>query len=78
MVYSGAVDRVVGRPPPSAGDVVIVTDGLDRPIGWGVFNPTSMFRVRLMQTEGDARRYVTLFFIQSRTNSLNNNKLGGS
>ena len=59
MVYSGAVDRVVGRPPPSAGDLVVVTDGVDRPIGWGMYNPTSMFRVRLMQSEGDARRYVS-------------------
>ena len=56
MVYSGAVDRVVGRPPPVAGDAVIVTDGAEQPIGWGVFNPVSMFRVRLMQTEAEAHR----------------------
>lgn len=46
QVYSGAVDRVVGRPTPRAGDVVLVCDGSEAPIGWGVFNPESMFRVR--------------------------------
>lgn len=56
MVYSGAVDRVVGRPPPVAGDVVLVTDGAEQPIAWGVYNPLSMFAVRIMQTEDEARR----------------------
>lgn len=57
MVYSGAVDRVVGRPPPVAGDLVLVTDGAEQPIAWGVYNPLSMFAVRIMQTEDEARRY---------------------
>lgn len=56
MVYSGAVDRVVGRPPPVAGDLVLVTDGAEQPIAWGVYNPLSMFAVRIMQTEDEARR----------------------
>lgn len=56
MVYSGAVDRVVGRPPPMAGDLVLVTDGAEQPIAWGVYNPLSMFAVRIMQTEDEARR----------------------
>ncbi len=46
MVYSGAIDRVVGKPQPQAGDAVLVTDGSEAPVAWGVFNPTSMFRVR--------------------------------
>lgn len=46
MVYSGAVDRVLGRPAPKAGDAVLVCDGSEKTIGWGVFNPSSMFRVR--------------------------------
>lgn len=46
QVYGGAVECVVGRPPPSAGDIVAVCDNRMQPIGWGVFNPTSMFRVR--------------------------------
>lgn len=50
MVYSGAVDRVVGRPAPQGGDTVLVCDGGEKPIGWGVYNPASMFRVRIMQT----------------------------
>ncbi|KAM3223116.1 ribosomal RNA large subunit methyltransferase I isoform X4 [Capsicum annuum] len=49
MVYSGAVARVIGRPPPNTGDIVLVADGTEKPIGWGFYNSTSMFRVRLMQ-----------------------------
>ncbi len=49
MVYSGAVHRVVGRPPPVAGDAVLLADGSGATIGWGAFNPDSMFRVRWAQ-----------------------------
>ncbi|KAL0039616.1 hypothetical protein WJX77_003474 [Trebouxia sp. C0004] len=56
MVYSGAIDRVVGKPQPQAGDAVLVTDGSEAPIAWGVFNPTSMFRVRIMQLEHEANQ----------------------
>jgi hypothetical protein len=63
MVYSGAVDRVVGRPPPVAGDLVLVTDGAEQPIAWGVYNPLSMFAVRIMQTEDEARRYRPSFAV---------------
>ncbi|XP_048228734.1 ribosomal RNA large subunit methyltransferase I [Ricinus communis] len=56
MVYSGAVDRVIGRPPPKTGDIVVVTDGAEKPIGWGMFNSKSMFAVRLMQLEEEVLR----------------------
>ncbi|KAJ8510868.1 hypothetical protein OPV22_001302 [Ensete ventricosum] len=56
MVYSGAVDRIIGRPPPKTGDAVLVTDGSERPIGWGMYNSVSMFCVRLMQLEEEATR----------------------
>ncbi|KAK3156123.1 hypothetical protein QOZ80_2AG0103160 [Eleusine coracana subsp. coracana] len=56
MVYSGAVDRIIGRPPPKSGDVVLVADGTEKPIGWGLYNSVSMFCVRLMQLEEEARR----------------------
>lgn len=46
MVFGGAVDRVVGRPAPAAGDAVLLADGADSIIGWGIYNPHSMFRVR--------------------------------
>ncbi|KXZ55619.1 hypothetical protein GPECTOR_2g1169 [Gonium pectorale] len=51
MVYGGAVDCVIGRPPPDIGDAVVVTDSSRRPLGWGVYNPNSMFRVRLLQLQ---------------------------
>ncbi|KAH7679056.1 23S rRNA (cytosine(1962)-C(5))-methyltransferase protein [Dioscorea alata] len=56
MVYSGAVDRIIGRPPPKTGDIVLVADGLEKPIGWGLYNSVSMFCVRLMQLEEEATR----------------------
>lgn len=56
MVYSGAVDRIIGRPPPRTGDVVLVADGKERPIGWGMYNSVSMFCVRMMQLEDEAKR----------------------
>ncbi|KAL1537154.1 ribosomal RNA large subunit methyltransferase I [Salvia divinorum] len=56
MVYSGAVDRIVGRPPPITGDLVLVTDGTEKPIGWGLYNSVSMFCVRLMQLEDEAAK----------------------
>ncbi|PON98845.1 Ribosomal RNA large subunit methyltransferase I [Trema orientale] len=56
MVYSGAVDRIIGRPPPGTGDMVLVADGETKPIGWGMYNSASMFCVRLMQLEEEARR----------------------
>lgn len=57
MVYSGAIDRVIGRPPPTTGDIVLVADGTEKPIGWGFYNSTSMFRVRLMQQEEETALY---------------------
>ncbi|KAM0841235.1 hypothetical protein ACQ4PT_059092 [Festuca glaucescens] len=59
MVYSGAVDRIIGRPPPKTGDVVLVADGSEKPIGWGLYNSMSMFCVRLMQLEEEAKRDPT-------------------
>ncbi|MCL7046183.1 hypothetical protein MKW94_012448, partial [Papaver nudicaule] len=56
MVYSGAVDRIIGRPPPKTGDIVLVADGTEKPIGWGLYNSVSMFCVRLMQLEDEAAR----------------------
>ncbi|KAM1122877.1 hypothetical protein FF1_004332 [Malus domestica] len=56
MVYSGAVDRIIGRPPPKTGDIVLVADGAEKPIGWGMYNSVSMFSVRLMQLEEEATR----------------------
>ncbi|KAI3496610.1 hypothetical protein L1887_38979 [Cichorium endivia] len=53
MVYSGAVDRIIGKPPPKTGEMVLVADGTQKPIGWGLYNSCSMFCVRLMQLEAE-------------------------
>lgn len=65
MVYSGAVDRIIGRPPPKTGDVVLVADGTEKPIAWGVYNSASMFCVRLMQLEDEASRFLILLLLLS-------------
>lgn len=53
IVYGGAVDAVVGRPPPPRGAVVAVADGDRRAFGWGFYNPdSSMFCVRMMSLAG--------------------------
>ena len=47
QVYGGAVDRVEGR-EPKMGEPVLLMDHTKRTaIGWGVFNPESMYRVRV-------------------------------
>lgn len=56
MVYTGAVDRVIGRPPPKTGDTVLVADGTEKSFAWGLYNSVSMFCVRLMQLEEEATR----------------------
>ena len=61
MVYSGAVDRIIGRPPPKTGDIVLVADGTEKPIGWGLYNSVSMFCVRIMQLEEEAIGYLHEF-----------------
>ncbi|KAH8501227.1 hypothetical protein H0E87_016156 [Populus deltoides] len=55
-VYSEAVNRINGRPPPKTGDFVLVADGTEKPIGWGLYNSVSMLCVRLMQLEEEATR----------------------
>ena len=53
LVFSGAVKRVdpKGLQP---GDVVDVVDGADKLVGWGVYNPHSMYRVRLLASDEPA------------------------
>jgi 23S rRNA G2069 N7-methylase RlmK/C1962 C5-methylase RlmI len=54
LIYGGAVKEVVGD--PQAGDEVIVNDHMGNPLGRGVFNPYSQYRVRMM-----ARTYESLY-----------------
>ena len=46
LVFGGAVGSVSGS--PGAGEVVDVVDGKANLVGWGVYNPHSMYRVRLL------------------------------
>ena len=57
MVFSGAVDRVVGK-QPRKGDAVLVTDGAETALAWGVYNGSSMFRVRSVSARHTASLYV--------------------
>ena len=47
IVYGGAIDLI--KNDPKDGQVVGVLDHNQRPIGWGTFNSSSMFRVRMME-----------------------------
>ena len=46
LVYGGAVERTTGD--VRRGDAVEVVDGAGNNIGWGFYNPDSMYRVRLL------------------------------
>jgi len=52
LVYSGAIHSVDGH--PQAGSIVIVNDDQGQPVGWGIFNPHSQYRVRLLAFAGEA------------------------
>jgi len=57
IIYGGAVDSVVARPPPARGAVVAVAGGDRRAFGWGFYNPDSpLFRVRVMSLAGQGQR----------------------
>ena len=47
IVYGGAVETVSGDPQLS--DAVVVVDHVDNVVGWGTYNPHSMYRVRVLQ-----------------------------
>lgn len=51
LVYGGAVAETSGG--LHRGDAVNVVDGADNKIGWGFYNPDSMYRVRLLPGEAD-------------------------
>ena len=48
VVYPGAIDCIIGRPPPSNGDLVVVCDGKRIPLGVGILNLESVFAVRVL------------------------------
>ncbi|KAH7416110.1 hypothetical protein KP509_14G076100 [Ceratopteris richardii] len=62
MVYSNAVDRIIGRPPPETGEPVLVTDGAIHPIAWGMYNSASMFCVRIMEMDDEVSRNPSFIF----------------
>ncbi|GAX79552.1 hypothetical protein CEUSTIGMA_g6993.t1 [Chlamydomonas eustigma] len=63
MVYSGAIDRVLSPggfdvmndAQITSGDNLLIADSEGSVVGWGVFNPVSMFRIRLMQIEQECQ-----------------------
>jgi len=46
VVFGGAIGAVLGD--PAAGDIVSVTDHRGKSVGWGIYNPASMYRVRML------------------------------
>ena len=51
LVFSGAINRVEGL--PQAGDLVQVLDDQLKLLGFGIFNPHSMYRVRLLAFQSE-------------------------
>ncbi len=49
IVYTGAIDCVIGRPPPEAGDAVLLCNGKREIMGLGVINPESLYAVRIVE-----------------------------
>lgn len=47
VVYDGAVASVIGA--PENGDAVLVVDGAHEMVGYGLYNASSMFRVRMLK-----------------------------
>ena len=48
-LFPGTIDCVIGRPPPGAGDLVLVVDGTrESVLAYGVYNPDSTFAVRVL------------------------------
>ncbi|KAH8072824.1 S-adenosylmethionine-dependent methyltransferase [Aureococcus anophagefferens] len=52
LIFAGAVSSTAGN--PKRGDVVDVVDGANQNVGWGTYNPDSMYRVRLLGRGGAA------------------------
>lgn len=50
LIFAGAVSSTAGD--PQRGDVVDVVDGANQNVGWGTYNPDSMYRVRLLGRGG--------------------------
>lgn len=53
VVYERAVQKISGS--PKTGDAVIICDWKDSAIAWGVYNETSMFKVRVLQLDREVR-----------------------
>ena len=53
LIYSGAVEKVLGQ--PAAGEEVTVVDARGNTIGRGYFNPHSQYRVRLMVSKDEQK-----------------------
>ena len=52
-LFPGSIDCVIGRPPPSRGDPVVVVDGSRESfLAFGVYNPESTFAVRILEFFG--------------------------
>jgi len=52
LVFSGAIAKIVGRVEPA--ELVAVYDAAEKFIGYGVYNPHSLYRVRMLAFVSDA------------------------
>lgn len=52
LIFADSIYKVTGR-EPELGDRVVVCDTTKKIIGWGIWNPRSIYRVRILQTLTD-------------------------
>ena len=65
VVYPGAIDCVIGRPPPKPGSLVLLCDGKRTPLGIGVYNPDSLFQVRILEALNNQNdHFIDQIFLQ--------------
>lgn len=57
LVFLDSIKEVIGR-GPNLGDQVILSTPNRRLLGWGVFNPNSIYRVRVLQTLTDCQTHT--------------------
>lgn len=54
IVYNGVISHLSEGSIPSAGDEILVSDHLGNVIGKGVYNPHSLYRVRMLALKSEA------------------------
>ena len=61
IVFQESIRNING-PKPKLGDNVVVSDASNKIIGWGIYNPVSIYRVRMMQSLAECEEDLEAVF----------------